>query len=113
MREIKFRAWDAEAREMLGPFASGCELAGDGFDSEWILMQYTGLKDKNGREIYEGDILNDGGRLNNEVIYEAPCFDLNGYDNGDYYVGGCPNFHDWDSMIVLGNIHENPELLNA
>lgn len=57
MREIKFRAWDREYKFMIDPFYLGSLNAVYGCDNDWEIMQYTGLKDKNGTEIYEGDII--------------------------------------------------------
>lgn len=77
-REIKFRIWDIENKEMLevqeldfeptfygGRIAIRPDQYNDYFDTEdMILMQYTGLHDKNGKEIYEGDII----RIKNSLI---------------------------------------------
>ena len=77
-REIKFRIWDIENKEMLkvqeldfeptfygGRIAIRPDQYNDYFDAEdMILMQYTGLHDKNGKEIYEGDII----RIKNSLI---------------------------------------------
>lgn len=70
MREIKFRAWDKKTNEMLDMVTVACERKDpwpplyfkDGIingieHQDYVLMQYTGLKDKNGKEIYEGDIV--------------------------------------------------------
>ena len=66
--------------------------------------QFTGLKDKSGVEIYEGDIATLDG-ITFECIYSAPCFEM-------YNLDGDPSeLLDWSYFEVIGNIHENPELL--
>lgn len=71
-----------------------------------VFMQFTGLHDNNGIEIYEGDLLKNGG--NNppaEVIYKDGCFYAGRY--------GCELWrYSGNNKEIIGNIYENPELLN-
>lgn len=127
MREIKFRAWLKKESEMkkvhdicfnknetepIGIISCGrdnCESCIDYYNfAEVELMQYTGLKDKNGVEIYEGDIVrfNDGIY---EIRYWQQAFRYKHLDDGDYI--GCIGEY-LDSCEIIGNIHENKELLD-
>ena len=118
MREIKFRAWWKDAELMadvvalrdgevtfhvpLMPNSLGQEYEVQSLDEgQYELMQYTGLKDKNGKEIYEGDIIKYAWRGSSDEVKIDPYW-----------------FHDWveygsEPLEVIGNIYENPELLKS
>lgn len=117
MREIKFRAWSTKHKIMFPheSFDEETDLSMlNDEESDVVYMQFTGLHDKNGKEIYEGDIVRwhvNGITRDGIVDYvdEAACFDMKNL-NDDFYV--C---NDWfrGEYEVLGNIYENPELLEA
>lgn len=93
-----------------------CEII-DGEDAKYfIIEQYTGLKDKNGKEIYEGDIL--GGIWESGFISwceKCKQFQYHGAGIGCMACSGdvhwCEIVEDDGKLEVIGNIHENPELL--
>ena len=128
-REIKFRIWDIENKEMLkvqeldfestfygGRIAIRPDQYNDYFDTEdMILMQYTGIDDKNGKEIYEGDIVVDKeDEVMGEITWneeEASFYFSILYENGTYEE---EKLNDWASVLeVIGNIYDNPELLGG
>jgi uncharacterized phage protein (TIGR01671 family) len=156
MRKIKFRVWDTELKEFSTDWTNRdpflCLTTGDLFfyeranlfnqngpdiilqdlESRFVLQQYTGLNDSNGKEIYEGDILehtytkemalvdfnNDNYDevlgwnllsisyvLNNKRISSSTVDSK--YPPVEYYYGQSPN----DSWTIVGNIYQNSELL--
>lgn len=132
MREIKFRAWDLRNDRMVQDpyvfneitaghyvkeygatyvFYETWQDVGDGIDRPCHIMQYTGLVDKNGKEIYESDVIrwrfvNTG---EDEEYYEE---EVKWYECGFFLDGGAPLTVAMDDCEVIGNVHQNPEILN-
>ena len=107
-REIKFRVWD-NVDYMSSPFTlSDLQSKQIQFTSDCEVMQFTGLKDRNGKEIYEGDILAFELTRNFNPVYEMPFVMEWDNDNAAWV-----NFSPKEKIVVIGNINENPELLNT
>ena len=137
MRNIKFRAWNEDIKEMVYniiPINNKEYITIEDWDDGWDtgtsveyfyfpVMQYTGLQDKNGKDIYEGDIIEQDydDKLKNinyrryQVVWynEKGRFDLSySLDNDDIF--GCGLDKEWfkdRNTRIIGNIYENPELL--
>lgn len=126
MREIKFRAWDKEHKRWTNYSIAddlprfydkhtGCWKT-DKEGKRFILSQYTGLKDKNNREIYEGDVI--------KAISFARWIGVVEYsdENSAFIFDDLDKKYRGDSIVfmsqfdqgfkILGNIYENPELLD-
>lgn len=113
MRDIKFRAWDIAYKKWLEQKEVYEEVAEQGMwnpeRSEYFhIMQYTGLKDKNGKEIYEGDIVmketySRGYWL--PVVWKEAMFAVGESGLSPLYKSDAKYYE------VIGNIYENPSLL--
>lgn len=122
---FKFRAWDKSQNKMY-------QVRGINFDNEdlWLkinetqimganlfeveLMQYTGLKDKNGTEIYEGDIVEvifDGKLRIFQVVFDLSELDFKATNGTEHYGNNFEYLTCCDEVRIIGNIFENPELL--
>ena len=128
-REIKFRAWDKDMKEWIPeksiiiskgkplalinevptPIEKAINMIGKLCNPNWELIQFTGLKDKNGKEIYEGDIINFWANDTKQVVE---------FKNGAYWMFVVDDDHNpvplpSKYIEVIGNIYENPELLKG
>lgn len=139
-REIKFRAWDHNTNTMMIPDyfefydgkiswieasrEAGPVSGNDGFPDQFEIMQYTGLHDKNGREIYEGDVVHVWDNGVAVVLFDDSL------GCGQWmckFKPAFPDFEEWlaplygwldgnvDGSVfeILGNIYEDPELMEV
>ena len=137
MRELKFRAWDKRYKRMSQPFGIGGDISclvyfpeeNGKLDSilievvacekeRFVIMQYTGLKDLEGREIYEGDIIGENKEVFGIVVWDkANARFAVKFDN--YVDASRMSIYDWmehwkyRNWRVIGNIYQNPEILGG
>ncbi len=106
MREIKFRAWDKEYKHMLLDMEEQPLSTLD--KDRFIIEQYTELKDKNGKEIYEGDVIQCAIYPNGKkkeylrLVYDFVKLPCEEYGN---FIG-YPDFTEYKELKIIGNIHE-------
>lgn len=139
MREIKFRAWNKLAKcmaivDMLDFMFDAYRahriegpLSGSGHLTDIVLLQFTGLHDKNGREVYEGDIIKST-TLYNDTQYAQVLWDetmsLSSWDSSEtwmlHFLSGVKctlypfcKYRNSDTIEVIGNIYENPEMMEG
>ncbi|MBE9572956.1 MAG: hypothetical protein IMF11_20215 [Proteobacteria bacterium] len=131
MKKIKFRAWSRKTKTMLDlhkitPLVLNAEIDGlfIPFSNDLILMQYTGLKDKNGTEIYEGDLLEMPTLGINEVVFGDFCIGTDDWQVEHKTIGFVIKWKDDSGYTglsaedtkdykVIGNIHQHPDLLKT
>ncbi|MBX9096400.1 YopX family protein [Streptococcus gordonii] len=136
----KFRAWDILAEEMInemllisyvrkeivGKYRNGTtsvplKFEDDRNGKDVVLMQSTGLKDKNGQEIFEGDILTDGHTTGVLRNHQALGFYMVDEKEKERFLSDTVDTEDFEeakefmgnSIEIIGNVHQNPELLEA
>lgn len=112
MREIKFRAWDG-VDFMTSPFTlQDIQNRIVQFTTDVPIMQYTGLHDKNGKEIYEGDIVKTGTDKLMVISWSKKHASFVIDRDGWAFVHYFGEAFDSDDCEVIGNIYQNPELIH-
>lgn len=124
-REIKFRAFSKIKKRMFPVYGLGHDwvtedtldgvdpgnncFSGSDFLNDIVVMQFTGLKDKNGTDIFEGELILWDTDLRFIVVFNNGRF--YGKPHPDNHIPCTLHFHHFSKSEIIGNIHQNPELL--
>lgn len=101
--KIKVRVWHKKLNEYVKPSRYlVIDEFGELFNDECVIEQFTGLKDKNGKDIYEGDLLRWEFFVKPVKVY---------FDDKLAQFNSVGTAHGWRDYEIIGNIHENPELM--
>ena len=116
-REIKFRAWSKSRNKMLQPGDTTpvfwpslrlCEYNDYGSQVTLEIMQFTGLQDASGKDIYEGDV------VSSDYYYPEPEFAEITFSEGKFVADSAEqDAYLYGNLLVVGNIYENPKLLES
>ena len=121
-REIKFRVWISEDGFMIGDvYPTGCKsflisnpnMKGTFSEFNGEIMQYTGLKDKAGKQIFESDIVKKHNNGIGHIEFGRVLMDGTGSAYSGFFIRKLHgNYTNLDGTLeIIGNIYENPELL--
>ena len=108
MRNIKVRVWDG--KKIWGPidFKEHLIQPGGCFPEPIILMQFTGLQDTNGRDIYEGDLVTcEPSKIIRKIIFHNGCFKLE--SAGGLILNNLGSYIEFNNVQIIGNIYETAE----
>lgn len=121
----KYRAWDKETKTMNGMAEiyrnRNQEIELRPRDRNIVLMQSTGLVDKNGKEIFEGDIVTDGEFARIVQYHQTLGFYMFDEEDNERFFSDSANLEDFEEdakivseiLEIIGNVYENPELLEV
>ncbi|MHA4046429.1 YopX family protein [Bacillus cereus] len=117
----QFRVWNLMSKKMMGwgeifDLPAWEIFPGTPEQRAFNVMQYTGLKDKNGKEIYEGDVVDtvyDGKLFTGVVVYDESELDFKATNGKENYGSNFQYLPCCDEVEIIGNIYENPELLKT